>query len=388
MNNHNKPIIVISSYDDLKNPVYAGGGAYSVHQLAKGLSAEYSIIVLTGTYKNAIDRTIDKIHYVRIGSAIFGHKIGQLIYQLAVLFKAKTLKYDYWIESTTPPFTFSILALISNKPVIAWINMLSASDMQRKYFLNFTIIERFLARFYTYFVVPTDWVKKEVKAMNPKAQILRINCGFEYSLSLCHSGGRRPIESHNWDAIASIKSKLQHDSKKPYLLYIGRIEVNQKGLDLLINAIAKTDKEINLIIAGNGETNEILKLRTLISYLGLNNRVEFVGQVDGAKKVDLFKHAFATIIPSRFETFCIVALESIFYQKYIIRFDIKQLSWIPDKFSYKVKAFDVKQLAKIINVCAKTNKRLRKDESARFLKDYSWLKASDGFNNLIKQINL
>src|SRR5947209_2354 len=115
MGTKNKLSIIISSYDDIKNPVYGGGGAQAVHQLAKKLAARYTVTVLTGTYKKAKNEMVDKVLYKRVGSDIFGHKIGQLLFQYALLRHAKKGNFDIWIESSTPPFTFSLLPLFCKK---------------------------------------------------------------------------------------------------------------------------------------------------------------------------------------------------------------------------------------------------------------------------------
>ncbi len=224
-----KTKIIISSYDDLKNPVYSGGGAYAVHQLAKRLSKKYSVTVVTGSFKKAKNQMIDNVSYVRIGSCVFGHKIGQLIYQFALLKYSRNQKYDLWIESTTPPFTFSLLSKYSKKPVIAWVNMLCGEDMQRKYKLNFRVIEQELCKLYKHIITPTDWVKKEVLKMNKDSEVSTITLGLEKK--------------------TAIKNVINNFMLKNYLLFLGRIEVDQKGLDLLIKALFLTRDEIQLVIA-------------------------------------------------------------------------------------------------------------------------------------------
>src|SRR4051812_43402090 len=95
--------VIISSYDDLKNPYYAGGGAYAVHEVAKRLAQKYHVEVLTSSYPQAKDEKVNDVSYKRIGVPRFGPYLGQLIFQARLPFYARTLDYDLWIENFTPP---------------------------------------------------------------------------------------------------------------------------------------------------------------------------------------------------------------------------------------------------------------------------------------------
>ena len=134
MNIKDKPKIIISSYDDLKNPYYAGGGAVVVHEVFKRLKESYKVKVITGKYPGSIDEIVDGVVYERIGTNFFGPRLGQLIFQVILPFYALTEKFDLWVESFTPPFSTAFLPLFSKKPVVGLVHMLSAQDMQMSWF--------------------------------------------------------------------------------------------------------------------------------------------------------------------------------------------------------------------------------------------------------------
>ncbi|MBU3978160.1 glycosyltransferase family 4 protein [Patescibacteria group bacterium] len=365
-----KKKLIISSYDDQKNPVYSGGGAYAVRQLAKRLAKKYEITVLTGTYKNAKNEIIDNAEYIRIGSDIFGHKIGQLIYQYSLLKYAIKEKFDIWIESTTPPFTFSLLPLFCKKPVISWVNMLCSFDMQRKYKLNFRYIEQELSKLYKYIVVPTNWVKKDIFAMNRKSRILTITQGTDKN------------------SITNLTKKKNDNGN--YILFMGRIEINQKGLDLLIKALALSKSKTRIIFAGKGSKNEESKLKNLILKYRVKNKIARIGKIQGVKKERLLKYAKTIIIPSRFETFSLIALEAIMHQKPVICFNIPQLRWIPEKFAIKITPFNYKKMAIAIDKIntSKIFKKISAHEKNIFIKKYDWDRTAGKFHALISQISL
>jgi glycosyltransferase involved in cell wall biosynthesis len=96
------------------------------------------------------------------------------------------------------------------------------------------------------------------------------------------------------------------------LLYFGRWDIHNKGLDLLLSAIAEARSDIEgirLDVAGRATGSELETLRRLIASLGLGDEVSIVGflpDLDGA-----IRAAHAVVLPSRFDGFGQVVLESL-----------------------------------------------------------------------------
>lgn len=348
MNINTKKRITISSYDDIKNPFYAGGGAYIVHKSAQELSKKFAVTVVTGKYPNSKNEVIDGIHYKRIGLALGGSKIGQIAYQIALLSEVKKDNYDAWIESFTPPFSTSFLPFFTKKPVVGLVHMLSAADMVRKYKLPFHLIENFGLRQYKKFIVTQNQTKREIHQQNRKAKIIVIPNGVE--------------------KIKTVSAVKKH------VLFIGRIEVNQKGLDLLLNAYKKSRISQKLVIAGSGEAKQISILKTLIKDLKLQSKVALVGRVDGIKKQKLLSEAICTVVPSRFETFSLVCLESLSAGVPLVSFNIPGLKWIPNGYSIKVHPFDTEKLSVAISEVTKNSKTHNTiaKKGQMYAKKFSW----------------
>ncbi|WLQ12216.1 glycosyltransferase family 4 protein [Hahella aquimaris] len=105
-----------------------------------------------------------------------------------------------------------------------------------------------------------------------------------------------------------------------YALAMGRLS-SVKGFDNLIRAMAKTsDPKITLKIAGHGPDTELLG--TLIRKLGLNERVELLGHVDGEEKVRLLKGARLFINSSRKEAYSNAIVEAIAMHIPVIASDV------------------------------------------------------------------
>ena len=99
-----------------------------------------------------------------------------------------------------------------------------------------------------------------------------------------------------------------------YLLYIGRLH-EKKGIENLIKALAMNEvfrrSAFTLKIAGKGRPEYEQTLRELVSSEQLEDKIEFIGQVEGAAKEQLYADADWTIMPSHTENFGLVVLESM-----------------------------------------------------------------------------
>jgi len=97
----------------------------------------------------------------------------------------------------------------------------------------------------------------------------------------------------------------------PYILAMGRM-VPQKGFDHLIHAFEKVSREqpdLRLLFAGEGVNRR--DYEQLVTSLGLQERIQFLGLVQGSQKIAFMKGAEFFVCPSRFEPFGIVVLEAL-----------------------------------------------------------------------------
>ena len=98
---------------------------------------------------------------------------------------------------------------------------------------------------------------------------------------------------------------------RPIILFIGRIDPI-KGPDLLLRAFGKFSKDFpnyQLIIAGNN-LGFLSKVKAESKSLKLENKVTFLGPIIGKDKLSAYHSAKLFVIPSRFDSMTIVALEA------------------------------------------------------------------------------
>ncbi len=100
---------------------------------------------------------------------------------------------------------------------------------------------------------------------------------------------------------------------RPLILYVGRIE-RGKGIDLLLEAMAKSaQKSSRLLVVGGdrSEEEELSRLRGIIQRLGLKGRVVLCGAVLQKRLPLYYSAADVLVLPSRYETFGMVVLEAL-----------------------------------------------------------------------------
>jgi D-inositol-3-phosphate glycosyltransferase len=119
----------------------------------------------------------------------------------------------------------------------------------------------------------------------------------------------RPLES--WKVKGQIG--LSGDSER-IILAVGRVEP-VKGFDLLIRAAAYLPEEDNfkvVIVGGDAASSEqIAYFKETAADLGLREKLLFTGLVDHDQLPLYYNAAAVTVIPSHYESFGLVALESI-----------------------------------------------------------------------------
>ncbi|MFC1950864.1 glycosyltransferase [Chloroflexota bacterium] len=98
------------------------------------------------------------------------------------------------------------------------------------------------------------------------------------------------------------------------VLFVGRIQP-LKGLDRLLGAMSYLSREevVELMVVGGdtGTQDEVERLRKLSHDMQIQHIVDFVGQVDQKELPFYYSAADVCVIPSYYESFCLVALESL-----------------------------------------------------------------------------
>ena len=127
-----------------------------------------------------------------------------------------------------------------------------------------------------------------------------VPCGVDLSLF-------RPLDQN------SVRARLGLNGEK-ILLYVGRIEP-LKGLELLVETAAQmdSDESVRVVVVGadaNGD-REMDRVKRLAKERDLEDQIDFVGQVDHNELPLYYNAADVCVVPSYYESFGLVALESM-----------------------------------------------------------------------------
>jgi len=96
----------------------------------------------------------------------------------------------------------------------------------------------------------------------------------------------------------------------PTVAFVGRL-AEEKHIDVLIDAVAKTpaDMNVHLIVVGGGEVKGALKAQA--EKLGLSSRVRFTGLISDAELRDVYLNADLFVMPGTAELQSLVTLEAM-----------------------------------------------------------------------------
>lgn len=100
-----------------------------------------------------------------------------------------------------------------------------------------------------------------------------------------------------------------------YMLSVGRIE-SVKRVDLIVRALALTDRPLRLIVAGEGTQRD--NVAAVAEELGITDRVSFVGAASDDTLLGLYAGARAVIYPPFDEDFGYVTLEAFLARKPVV----------------------------------------------------------------------
>ncbi|MEJ2862318.1 glycosyltransferase family 4 protein [Actinomycetospora flava] len=283
----------------------AGGGAKRTAEIDRRLAAAgHRLTVVTQTYPGARSRTEyygeGSVRWMHLGVGRGSNRLTRLLGYVAGLpFAARSIDADVVIEDFFAPFSSLSVPRFSPAPTVGIVQWLNAREKAAQYKLPLHLVERAGVRSHTRLIGMSQGVADALLEMNPRADVAVIGNGVDEA------------------AFRPRRRGPGHD-----VVFVGRLETAQKGLDLLIDAWARVAGKVggSLVLAGTGPDEETLRERA--SRHGVGDSVHFVGWTAGEDKYDLMANARLVVVPSRFETFGIVAAEALACGTAVVAYDI------------------------------------------------------------------
>lgn len=355
--------IAIIDMDNLKNPFWAAGQARATREVAKRLTKSHSVTVYSSKYPSSKDYKEEGIKYIHVGLGSKSSKLNNIVFILQIPFLVKKIKADLIIENFNAPTSVSFAPLFTKVPIIALPTMFNAAEFSRKYHLPFHLIEKLGMKFYKYMMPYSEIDAAKAAQLNPKLKYKIIPQGV----------GKEFFE-------------IKH--KKPeHILFLGRFDTAQKGIDLLLYAYAKIANKVKypLVIAGRGPDEN--KINQLIKELRLEKRVKIVGAAYGEKKIDLISKAIFVAFPSRHDELSLWALEALASGMPLVAFNLPESKWMDEKVALKAKPFDTGEYGELL--VKATNKAIyeaMRKNARKLARGYTWENVAKEFENFMQSV--
>ncbi|MGY1710115.1 glycosyltransferase [Geodermatophilus sp. SYSU D00758] len=286
-------------FEDWRKPG-SGGGAVRTREVDERLARTHEVTVLVTRYRGARERVENGVRWVPVGLPL-GYWGGILSYFLALPFVLRRYRADLVVEDFAAPIGSVLPQLWRTGPHVAVVQWLDAEGKARQYRVPVQRVQWRGVRRHDRFVAMSEDLADVLRSRNPSAEVEVIPNGVAA------------------EAFA-VRAPRGAD-----VVFLGRLEIAQKGLDVLLEAFAQVTDELpgRLVLAGDGPDRRALEARA--ASLGVADRVHFLGRVDGEEKLRLLAGARVVAMPSRYETFGIVAAEALACGTPVVAFEIPSL---------------------------------------------------------------
>ncbi|MGI5828436.1 MAG: glycosyltransferase family 4 protein [Patescibacteria group bacterium] len=356
--------IIFLDFDDRQNPLLGAGQAKATFEVGRRLVQKgHRVTVVSCAFPGCSDRIEEGIEYKHIALGTRNIRINNLMYIAALPFIVRKLRADIILECFTPPFSALFSPLWTRIPVVVIPSSFDANHFSRVYHLPFYIVEKVSLSLYRYYLPYSDYYDQKMRKMNPRVTSQTVPQGVE-------------------EVFFEVPRK-----KSEFILFLGRLEITQKGIDLLLDAYSRIKNKIDypLVIAGNGPDEK--KVKSLIREYDLKDRVVLTGPAFGSEKLDLLSKSLYVVLPSRFEGFSLFALEALASGLLLVLFNIPALGWVHDDVSYKAPCFNTEKYAELMIKLAKPSKAREKGEKAReFAAKYTWDEVTNQYENFFYKV--
>jgi glycosyltransferase involved in cell wall biosynthesis len=359
-------------YEAPGSPFGFGGAGVRAYEIYRRLSGRHDITLLSMRFPGARDREQDGFRVVYVGTESESLVKSVLAYTLkaAAYIRRYGRTFDIIVENFLPSTPF-FTRFLTRRPVIlqvqgimerrvtrninpGGIGTLSPKKNSPLYSVPMALVESFYPGLYDTFLFVSEVTEKKVLA--------RVSRPVHFS-SVIPNGINDDL----------LKTDPQDGSS---LLFFSRLDVYQKGIDVLIAAFAKISEryqDITLVLAGY----EFDKFERIVTGLApaLRERIVYAGFVTGEKKARLLSQARLFVLPSRYESLPISIFEAAACGKAVLVSDIAEMAFVErEGFGLSFASGSVEGLAEKMDLLMQ-DKDLRARLGRRgreFARDYLW----------------
>ncbi|MCE2076560.1 glycosyltransferase [Streptococcus thermophilus] len=329
-----------------------GGQQKVVLTLAEGLRKNNDVTIY---YENYNYFGFGKLNTIRPSKIIqLKNLLISLIYNFLLLKFRKKLVADYWhflnLKSTLKNseydvvilvnpyilFVDEIKKLVNPKKIVCWTHNLYDTYVE-KYF-KYENEKLFSSMSKADLIISQDiYTEKRWHEINPNTMIIDNPLGIKTN---------------------GLKTELNNKT----IGWVGRIDIDHKGLDYFCEMASMLDRDIKVCIVGEGSVKDEKSFDEYLIKYKVKDRIERLGNLPYEKLADFYRTLSAFVMTSRHEGFGLVAIESMAFGVPFVGFDIPAFEGMTKNQKYgKLLPFgNTSQMAEYINKLLNDKEELEK----------------------------
>ncbi len=299
-------------YESLGSSFGFGGAGVRTYEIYGRLKDRHDITLLCMRYPGAKDGEIQGVKHIFVGTESKSLTWSVLHYTIksSNFVRKYGNDFDVIVENFLPSTPFFSQFLTETKVILQVQGVMERHAFKKfnpLYSIPMSFFERFYPCLYNRFIFVSDITKEKV--------ISKVKRSIKFCKVIPNGINEDMLKTNPTDA--------------DYILFLSRIDIYTKGLDILIKAFEKISlqyPEIRLILAGY----EFDKFEKLLSNFPpyLNDKITYSGFATGQEKIKLISGAKFFILPSRHESSPISILEAAACMKPVIVSDIPELDFV------------------------------------------------------------
>jgi glycosyltransferase involved in cell wall biosynthesis len=348
-----------------------GGVGIRAYEIYRYLKDRHEITLLCKKYPGAADGEREGLTHMFVGteSGSLAKTLLSYAYHASQFVRRHGKEYDIIVEEFSPAIP-TFLHFMTKRPIILQVQGYSGSLYFRKYnplyAATLYAMESLRPIFYKNFIYITSAAADRLRT-GQKRRIAIISNGISPDLLKIV-----PVEGE-------------------YILYLGRIDIYGKGLDILLKAYKDfyaAFPAIRLVIAGDGRDMEKFKDMLMDLPEDVRKNVELLGWVDGVRKGEVIRRALCTVFPSRHEIQSIALIEALAGEKPVIVSSITEFRIVAEKgagISFETQ--DASSLTQSMNTLITSKEREEMGRRGReWVRDLTWDKIALKYENFLQDI--
>ena len=321
--------------EDHRRPGRGGGSMRNVEVNRRLADAGHEIEALVARYPGADQFRYGGFSYTHLGWGS-GYRRSLMTYAASLPYvvaaRVRANRPDLIVEDFMPPFSSFGVGYWTSTPTVGLVQNYFAASKAREYRLPpkpFALIERRTTRSHRHLIAISPDLMRELKRAAPMSKVHYVAPGLEHE---------------------SIERVLVTQPRKRanQVAFLGRMDVGQKGLDLLASALAETHlPTVRLVMIVPAEGKDRAQVEATFRELAPRVETSFVTPSDAEGKWRVVAESQLLVMPSRYETFGMAGAEALACGTAVLAFDIPNLrNAVGGGGSVLVPAFDVAEYAR------------------------------------------